>query len=121
MKREEPLDLSLFELSISSHAKFLNESWFVGSPESLNPNELIESRISTIDSEIVNNNIPLQVYTRRKRQIDQTSQLQSAPHVTSISQCYGYECCKLNKSSWISFSKERGKSSKFIITLQCLC
>lgn len=71
LKGEEPL----FELFISSRAKFLLESLFVRSPEfqSLNPNEPIEFSNPNIDNGILENNLPLQVYSRRKRQVDQAS------------------------------------------------
>ncbi|KAH0748613.1 hypothetical protein KY290_027845 [Solanum tuberosum] len=80
---KEPLDLSLFDLSISSRAKSLPESPFLQSPESLNPNEPIESPNPNIDNGILENNLPLQVYSRRKGLTDQTTQLQSSPQVTA--------------------------------------
>ncbi|KAH0686950.1 hypothetical protein KY284_017503 [Solanum tuberosum] len=80
---KEPLDLSLFDLSISSRAKSLPESPFLQSPESLNPNEPIESPNPNIDNGILENNLPLQVYSRRKRLTDQTTRLQSSPQVTA--------------------------------------
>ncbi|KAG5568159.1 hypothetical protein H5410_064824 [Solanum commersonii] len=64
-------------------AKFLHESPFLRSPKSLNPNEPIESPNPNIDNGILENNLPLHVYSRRKRQTDQTSQLQSSPQVTT--------------------------------------
>ena len=85
LKGEGPLDLSLFDFSISGRAKSLPESSFLWSPESLNPNELIESPNLDIDNGILENNLPLQVYSRRKRLTDQTTQLQSSPKVTAPS------------------------------------
>jgi len=83
LKGKEPLDLSLFDLSISSRAKFLPESPGLESPESLNPNEPIESPNPNIDNGVLENNLPLQVYSRRKRLTDQTTRLQSSPQVTA--------------------------------------
>jgi len=85
LKGEGPLDLSLFDFSISSRVKSLPASSFLRSPESLNPNELIESPNLDIDNGILENNLPLQVYSRRKRLTDQTTQLQSSPKVTAPS------------------------------------
>ncbi|KAH0729853.1 hypothetical protein KY285_000858 [Solanum tuberosum] len=85
LKGERPLDLSLFDFSISGRAKSLPESSFLRSPEPLNPNELIESPNLDIDNGILENNLPLQVYSRRKRLTDQTTQLQSSHKVTAPS------------------------------------
>lgn len=79
------LDLSLLDLSIPSHDKSLSmslpESPSLNSSESLNPNEPIESSNLDIDKGIQESNPPLQVYSRRKRLTDQTTQPQLSPHV----------------------------------------
>ena len=41
--------------------------------------------------------------------------------ILSISPYYGYESCKLNVRSWLSSLEARGKSSKVMIILPCLC
>lgn len=63
----------------------MHESSFLRSTESLNPNERIKSPNLDINNGILENYLPLHVYSRRKRLTDKTTQQQSSPKVTALS------------------------------------